>query len=115
MERPQRPRQGSVSIEALEALQRGDFETVERLMQNDFHDVIASAAPEICDGDRRAARRGRQRVLLAGSGSCVFALARDRATADAIASRVALPAPYELFVTRFAPTPEWVGEQNSLD
>src|SRR5579862_1749160 len=36
-----RPRNTSVSLQMVEALQRGDFALVRSLMQNDFHDVVA--------------------------------------------------------------------------
>lgn len=105
--RPQRPRSDSVSIAALEALQRGDFERVESLLQNDFQEVIAARAPEI--GLALAALRAAdaRNALLAGSGSCVFTIAPTFEDAAAVSERLALPPKYEVFATAFASTPEW--------
>jgi 4-diphosphocytidyl-2-C-methyl-D-erythritol kinase len=108
LERPQRPRKDSVSIAALEALQRADFDRVESLLQNDFHDVIAGSTPEIAaaiDGLRAA---GARNALLAGSGSCVFTLAPERGEIEAIAKRLTLPGAYERLTTAFATTPDWL-------
>ncbi len=60
LERPQRPRGGSISIAALEALQRSDFERIESLLQNDFHEVVASAYPEVACALEALARRRRR-------------------------------------------------------
>ena len=107
VERPQRPRNGSVSISLLEALQRADFPRVESLMQNDFDEVIAAKTPEVATalGALRAA--GAARALLAGSGSCVFTLAAERAPLEAIAGRLDLDAGYERFLTSFASSAGW--------
>jgi 4-diphosphocytidyl-2-C-methyl-D-erythritol kinase len=106
--RPQRARTGSVSIAMLEALQRGLFDRVEALLQNDFHDVIATQTPEIARALERLRAAGAGNATLAGSGSCVFTLASDRSIVDAIARRLELPDPYERYVTQFARAPGWV-------
>ncbi|MBV9027143.1 MAG: 4-(cytidine 5'-diphospho)-2-C-methyl-D-erythritol kinase [Candidatus Eremiobacteraeota bacterium] len=106
-ERPTRPRKGCVSIAALEALQRFDFERLAALLQNDFQEPIARRHPEIriaLDGLREA---GAQNALLAGSGACVFSLAETRERLEILASRLQLPADYLRFSTRFAETPQW--------
>jgi 4-diphosphocytidyl-2-C-methyl-D-erythritol kinase len=107
LERPQRPRKGSVSVALLEALQRADFATVESLMQNDFHDLIASQTREICAAIEGLRAAGATNALLAGSGSCVFTLAPARAPIEGILERLELPATYERLGTAFATTPEW--------
>jgi 4-diphosphocytidyl-2-C-methyl-D-erythritol kinase len=107
LERPQRPRSGCVSIAMLEALQRGQFENVEALLQNDFHDVFAASVPEIATAIGALRDAGARNALLAGSGSCVFTLAPAHSQVEAIAQRLTLPAPFERYVTRFAPTPGW--------
>ncbi len=105
--RPQRPRKGSVSIAVLEALQRTDFESVNRLMQNDFHDLIASQMPEVAAAIAALRAAGAKRALLAGSGSCVFTLAPELATIEAIDERLDLPPRYQRLTSTFAATPEW--------
>jgi 4-diphosphocytidyl-2-C-methyl-D-erythritol kinase len=106
-ERPSRARSSSVSIEALTALQRFDFDAVERLLQNDFHDVIASSVPEVATAIDALHGAGADRALLSGSGSCVFTLAREAERIEAIASRLHLPLEYGVFQTQFASTPAW--------
>ncbi len=105
--RPQRARSGSVSIALLEALQRADFERVEALLQNDFHDVIVAQAPEIGTAIDALRAAGARNTLLAGSGSCVFTIAPERARIDAISERLGLPEAYGRYATGFAATPDW--------
>ncbi|MBV8066411.1 MAG: 4-(cytidine 5'-diphospho)-2-C-methyl-D-erythritol kinase [Candidatus Eremiobacteraeota bacterium] len=107
VDRPQRPRNGSASIAALEALQRGDFWGVQSLLQNDFHDLLVARTPEIAKAVAALHDAGAANALLAGSGSCVFTLAVEQATIERLAARLDLPANYERFVTAFAPTPQW--------
>ena len=85
--RPTRARSGSVSLRLGEALQRGDFDRVLELMQNDFHDVLAPATPEIAQALDILTSAGAQKTMLTGSGSCVFALTKTAAEATAIADR----------------------------
>jgi 4-diphosphocytidyl-2-C-methyl-D-erythritol kinase len=106
-ERPSRARSSSVSVEALTALQRSDFDAVERLLQNDFHDVIATSVPEVATAVDALHGAGARRVLLSGSGSCVFTLAPQRERIEAIASRLHPPPAYAVFQTQFASTPAW--------
>ncbi len=105
--RPQRARSGSVSLALLEALQRHEFERVEALLQNDFHDVIAAQAPEVATALEALRAAGARNALLAGSGSCVFTIAPERARIEAIGERLELPDEYEPYVTAFAATPDW--------
>jgi len=99
--KPSRPRNTSVSLQLAEALQRGDFDRVVSLLQNDFEDVLAPATAEIQTalGALRAA--GAKRALMTGSGSCVFALAQTADGAQAIASDVRVPDGYRLFRCAF--------------
>jgi 4-diphosphocytidyl-2-C-methyl-D-erythritol kinase len=108
--RPSRPRNTSVSLTVLTALQRGDFATVEALLENDFHDVIAERTPEVARALDALRRAGATRPLLSGSGSAVFALALDERTIGAIAERLDLPSEYARFLTAFASAPLWRGE-----
>jgi 4-diphosphocytidyl-2-C-methyl-D-erythritol kinase len=107
--RPQRPRDDSVSIQMLEALQRADFAGVEALMQNDFHDIICPRAPTIGTALYALREAGASNALLAGSGSCVFTLAPDSEAIATIARALGLPDDYQTFVTQFAGAPDWRG------
>jgi 4-diphosphocytidyl-2-C-methyl-D-erythritol kinase len=107
IERPSRTRNSSVSIAALTALQRFDFDEVERLLQNDFHDVIAQSTPEVATAIDALHGAGARRVLLSGSGSCVFTLAPERERVEALASRLHLPPAYAVFQTSFASPSAW--------
>jgi 4-diphosphocytidyl-2-C-methyl-D-erythritol kinase len=106
-ERPTRTRNESVSIAALTALQRFEFDAVERLLHNDFSDVIAASVPEVATAIDALLAAGAHRALLSGSGSCVFALAPKRDRIEAIASRLQLPGEYAVFKTRFASPSAW--------
>ena len=89
--RPQRPRNGCVSIAMLEALQRAEFARVEALLQNDFHEIIAARSPEVARAVEALRAAGAGNALLAGSGSCVFTVAPERSTIEAIARSLELP------------------------
>jgi 4-diphosphocytidyl-2-C-methyl-D-erythritol kinase len=104
----QRPRKGCVSIALLEALQRADFESVENLMQNDFHDLIVSRTPEVATAIAALRAAGARNALLAGSGSCVFTLDPELAKIEAILERLDLPPPYQRLTSAFAATPQWL-------
>ncbi|HEY1868187.1 MAG TPA: hypothetical protein VGG70_07790, partial [Candidatus Cybelea sp.] len=106
--RPQRSRRDSASIAMLAALQRGDFDGVQELLQNDFHEVLCAQTPEIDAALCALHAAGASNALLAGSGSCVFTLAPDAQRIAQIDRRLELPAQYERFATRFAATPHWL-------
>jgi len=108
LDRGTRPRNASVSIALLEALQAEDFATVESLMQNDFEPVVSAGAPEIGTALDALRAAGASNAMLAGSGSCVFTLTPDRGRLETIGERLALPANYERFVCAFDATPDWV-------
>ena len=105
--RPRRSRSDSVSLAALEALQRADFDSVEALLQNDFHDAITQQVPEVAGTVEALRAAGARSALLAGSGSCVFTLAPHRARVDAIRERLDLPNAYACYTCTFADTPDW--------
>jgi 4-diphosphocytidyl-2-C-methyl-D-erythritol kinase len=99
-----RPRASSLSLRALEALQRGDLAEVERCLHNDFQNFAETTEPSVATALDALRRAGARAPMLTGSGACVFALAADRAQAEAIAEGMA---GYEVFVSRFAATPAW--------
>ena len=105
--RPSRTRTTSVTLEALDALQRADFPAIERLLSNDFHSIIAASTPEIADTIAAIRAAGASNALLCGSGSAVFTLAPDAAAIEGIAARLDLPDTYRRIVTRFMESPQW--------
>lgn len=107
--RPTRARSGSVSIGALEALQRGQFHLVEALLHNDFHEVVAAAHPPVARAIAALRAAGASNALLSGSGSCVFSMAENADDIARIERALDLPAEYLRFPTSFAASPEWRG------
>ena len=107
--RPARPRNASDSLASLTALQRGDFAEVERLLGNDFNDVIAGDTPEVARALDALRAAGARNALLCGSGSAVFTLAQDAAAIDAVNARLDLDASYLRFTTHFAQSNAWRG------
>jgi 4-diphosphocytidyl-2-C-methyl-D-erythritol kinase len=105
--RPSRPRNASVSLRALAALQRGDFDELERSLSNDFHDVLAAGTPEVARTIDALRRAGARNALLAGSGAAVFALARDEDALASILERLDLEPEYRRFPTKFARNDAW--------
>jgi 4-diphosphocytidyl-2-C-methyl-D-erythritol kinase len=105
--RPSRPRNASISLAALTALQGGDFDGVERALSNDFQDVIAGSTQEIARAMDALRAAGAQNALLSGSGSAVFTLARDAHTIATIEARLDLGREYLRFPTAFAHGRSW--------
>jgi 4-diphosphocytidyl-2-C-methyl-D-erythritol kinase len=105
--RPSRARSSSVSIAMLASLQRSDFAVVESLLQNDFHDVIATQSAEVRRAVSALHSAGATNAMLAGSGSCVFTIAPQREQVDAVFERLDLSPAYERLSTAFAATPQW--------
>lgn len=104
-----RPRNASSSLAALTALQRGDFERVQALLNNDFQETIAAAAPPVARALDALRAAGATNALLCGSGSAVFTLAPDASTIAGLAHRLSLPEEYRRFEAPFARTPNWRG------
>jgi 4-diphosphocytidyl-2-C-methyl-D-erythritol kinase len=104
-----RPRSDSISLQCAQALQRRDFGTVQGLLANDFHD-LAMEKPHVRQAVEALRDAGAERPLLAGSGSCVFALTPDATARDAIVDRVHLPPEFTVFRTAFAHDNAWRDE-----
>ncbi|MBC5799481.1 MAG: 4-(cytidine 5'-diphospho)-2-C-methyl-D-erythritol kinase [Candidatus Eremiobacteraeota bacterium] len=101
------PRGQSVSRKAVDALQRADFDAFCAALVNDFHDLIVAASSEVAQGATALRAAGAAHALLSGSGSCLFALARDEASARAIEARLD-PAPVAAsFVVPLHHDPAW--------
>lgn len=109
-ERAIRPRSDSVSIECAKALQRADFCAVVRLLHNDFEEVALAQEP-VAQAASALREAGAARPLLAGSGSCVFALAENPRDADALVARLQLPPDFAVYSTPFARSRAWRGER----
>lgn len=105
--RPVRPRRTSVSLEAVTALQRGDFAGVLALMCNDFQAPIASSVPAVRTALDALRAAGAVHPLLAGSGSCVFALADNARSVETLMHRLSLPPEYARIATSFAANEGW--------
>ena len=105
-ERPQRPRNDSVSLAMGEALQRAEFDRVVELLQNDFLDV-ASSTPEVARAIEMLQAAG-GKAMLTGSGSAVYALARTAADRDSLAKRVEPEPEFEIFSCAFQSGAAWM-------
>jgi 4-diphosphocytidyl-2-C-methyl-D-erythritol kinase len=87
--RATRPRATSASLAVVDALQRGDFRSFNASLENDFHDVIAAAYPEVARAAAALRAAGARRAILSGSGSCLFAVFETEAQARESAARLA--------------------------
>ncbi len=105
-ERPSRPRNTSVSLSLGEALQRGDFDRVIELQQNDFLEV-ASSAPEIRQAIEMLREAGARKPMLSGSGSAVYALVPTTAERDHLAARIAAVPEFGIFACAFRSGATW--------
>jgi 4-diphosphocytidyl-2-C-methyl-D-erythritol kinase len=81
---PTRPRSESISMRAVDALQRADFAALQATLDNDFHEPILAAYPQVAAATRALEAAGAERPLLSGSGSCVFALFETEAQARGV-------------------------------
>ena len=104
---PTRPRATSSSLAAVDALQRRDFAALAAALGNDFHDLILDAYPAVARAHHALAAAGAARVLLSGSGSCLFALFEDETSARATAARVDAAAVEALFTVPFHHDRAW--------
>ncbi len=105
-DRESRPRNASVSLMLGEALQRGDFDRVIELQQNDFLDVVASTA-EVAQAIEMLRDAGARKPMLSGSGSAVYALVRTAAERDKLAERIAAVPEFEIFPCAFRSGAAW--------
>ncbi|MEO6913468.1 MAG: 4-(cytidine 5'-diphospho)-2-C-methyl-D-erythritol kinase [Candidatus Baltobacteraceae bacterium] len=101
-----RPRSGSVSLAALEALQRGEFDRLNELLMNDFQTAGLDTQVAVALAGLREA--GALHPTMTGSGSCVFALAPDRAQIDRWAESLVLPDSYTIYRNAMAHLGAWV-------
>ncbi len=76
------------------------------LLANDFHDVILSAYPAIAHAHGALRDAGAPKVLLSGSGSCIFALFESEFAARSVAERCTRETG-ELFVVPLVSDERW--------
>lgn len=86
---PSRPRADSCTLAAIDALQRGDLQTLREQLVNDFHEPILKAHPLIAQAHAWMLAAGAPQALLSGSGSCLFSLFSSEAEAQEVQSRLA--------------------------
>lgn len=108
-ERSQRPRNESLGLRALAALQRADFRELTQMLGNDFHDDALARHTEIARAAAAIDAAGPSRALLSGSGSSLFALYERLDDAAAAAERIALPPEYRRYVAAFCSNVAWRG------
>jgi 4-diphosphocytidyl-2-C-methyl-D-erythritol kinase len=104
---PSRPRAGSASLIALEAVQRGDYAAAIAAATNDFEPIIAAAYPPVAEALHALRAAGAACTMLSGSGGATFALCERERDARSLAAAVAVPAGARMFVVPFASTAGW--------
>ena len=104
---PSRPRAGSASLLALEAVQRGDYAAAIASATNDFEPVIAAAYPPVAEALQALRAAGAACAMLSGSGGATFALCERESDARALAAAIVAPAGARMFVVPFAATEGW--------
>jgi len=102
-----RPRSTSASLAAVDALQRRNFCALDGALVNDFHELVLGAYPEVARAHDALSAAGAPRVLLSGSGSCLFALCTDGPRARAIAAAVDPAACAETFAVALHHDDAW--------
>jgi 4-diphosphocytidyl-2-C-methyl-D-erythritol kinase len=95
---PSRPRAASITLAAIDALQRGDFAALQVHLGNDFHDLILAAFPPIARAHAAMRSAGASQAMLSGSGSCLFALFPNEADAHTVHDAMARDAIEDAFV-----------------
>lgn len=104
--RTTRTRSDSISLQCAQALQRRDLDVVQGLLSNDFQEMVLEE-PQIRRAFDALRAAGAQRPLLAGSGSCVFAIFADASVRDAVAARLDLSPDFIVLPTAFANDRAW--------
>ncbi len=84
-------------LQARKALAEGAIEKIGQLLHNSLQPAAEIVAPALKSYYRRLAETGPAGQLMSGSGSCLFALARDRPDAERIARELRGAADRESF------------------
>jgi 4-diphosphocytidyl-2-C-methyl-D-erythritol kinase len=104
---PSRPRASSLSLRAVDALQRAEFAALQHALVNDFHEPVLAAYPPIARADAALRAAGGTNALLSGSGSCLFALFESERAARDCAGRVDPASVETVFVAPLHHDPAW--------
>ncbi len=104
---PSRARATSASLAAVDALQRKDFAALDASLVNDFHDLVLGAYPDVARAYAAFVAAGAPRVLLSGSGSCLFALFEDETHARAVAAAIDASVCETVFAVAFHRDDAW--------
>jgi 4-diphosphocytidyl-2-C-methyl-D-erythritol kinase len=104
-----RPRSGSASLLAVEAIQRGDYAAAIAAATNDFEQIVCAAYPDVARvlAALHAARA--PHAMLSGSGGSCFSLCVDEAAARALAARIVAGPGDRIAVVPFASSDVWSG------
>jgi 4-diphosphocytidyl-2-C-methyl-D-erythritol kinase len=106
---PLRPRAGSSSLRAAEALQRGDFAATVAALGNDFEELVARTYPPVAAALAALRAAGAPHAMLSGSGGATFALCPGEQRARVLAAALAPPPGARVFVVPFAADDAWRG------
>jgi len=104
---PSRPRASSLSLQAVDALQRAEFAALQSTLVNDFHEPVLAAYPAIARAAAALRAAGGTNALLSGSGSCLFALFESERDARDCAARVDPASAEAVFVAPLHHDPAW--------
>lgn len=104
---PVRPRAGSASVRALEAVQRGDFAAAVAAATNDFEALIAAAYAPVAAALQALRDAGAGHAMLSGSGGSTFALCEREDAARALAAAVKLSERARVFAVPLAASAAW--------
>ena len=105
----QRPRAGSSSLQALEAVQRHDFAAACEAMVNDFEPSITRAYPAVAAALGALHAAGAAHAMLSGSGGATFAPCVDEDAARGLAAALAAPPGARTFVVPLGANGAWRG------
>jgi 4-diphosphocytidyl-2-C-methyl-D-erythritol kinase len=104
---PTRPRAGSASLRALEAVQRADYAATIAAAVNDFEPLVEAAYQPVAAALRALREAGAAQAMLSGSGGATFALCATEDEARSLAAAVASPPGARMFVVPFAAADGW--------
>jgi len=104
-----RPRAGSASLRALEAIQRGDLALALDAATNDFEALVAARYPAVADALAALRGAGANPAMLSGSGGATFALCADETAARRLGARLIPPPDAQTFILPLAADDAWRG------
>jgi len=102
-----RPRSTSISLTAVDALQRADFDALVRTLSNDFDELVTGSSPELLRARAALQAAGANKVLLSGSGASIFALFPAEEPARSVAGLVDQASVDATFAAPFVSEDAW--------